>query len=69
MNQCDKCGAKDRHEDKNSEFNPSDFFWHGDIEEPYDMGDYSCLCRKCFDEGKYYTDCEVSGKLYKGMKL
>ena len=32
------------------------FYWHGDIEEDYDMGDYDCLCECCFDilnrEGK-----------------
>ena len=25
------------------------FYWHGDIEEDYDMGDYDCLCEICFD--------------------
>ena len=25
------------------------FYWHGDIEEDYDMGDYTCLCEICFD--------------------
>ena len=39
-------------------FNKPDlyFYWHGDIEEDYDMGDYTCLCEICFDinnsEGK-----------------
>ena len=32
------------------------FYWHGDIEEDYDMGEYECLCEICFDinnsEGK-----------------
>ena len=32
------------------------FYWHGDLEEDYDMGDYRCLCEICFDinnsEGK-----------------
>ena len=32
------------------------YYWHGDIEEDYDMGDYDCLCEICFDinnsEGK-----------------
>ena len=32
------------------------FYWHGDIEEDYDMGEYDCLCEICFDinnsEGK-----------------
>jgi hypothetical protein len=31
-------------------------YWHGDIEEDYDMGSYQCLCNICFDhlnsEGK-----------------
>tara|TARA_B100000945_G_scaffold239226_1_gene195324 strand:+ start:308 stop:559 length:252 start_codon:yes stop_codon:yes gene_type:complete len=31
------------------------YYWHGDIEEDYDMG-YDCLCEICFDiqnsEGK-----------------
>ena len=25
------------------------FYWHGDIEEDYDMGDYDCLCEICFE--------------------
>ena len=25
------------------------YYWHGDIEEDYDMGDYDCLCECCFD--------------------
>ena len=25
------------------------FYWHGDIEEDYDMGIYNCLCDTCFD--------------------
>ena len=32
------------------------YYWHGDIEEDYDMGEYTCLCEICFDinnsEGK-----------------
>ena len=32
------------------------YYWHGYIEEDYDMGDYDCLCEICFDinnsEGK-----------------
>ena len=32
------------------------YYWHGDIEEDYDMGKYDCLCEICFDinnsEGK-----------------
>ena len=25
------------------------YYWHGDIEEDYDMGDYECLCECFFD--------------------
>ena len=25
------------------------YYWHGDIEEDYDMGDYDCLCECCFE--------------------
>ena len=36
---CDKC----QDEDDNSYL-----YWHGDIQEDYDMGDYTCLCEDCF---------------------
>ena len=26
------------------------FYWHGDIEEDYDMGHYDCLCEICFGD-------------------
>ena len=26
------------------------FYWHGDIEEDYDMGEYECLCVRCFNQ-------------------
>ena len=29
------------------------FYWHGDIEEEYDMGDYMCLCFRCFNQQDY----------------
>ncbi len=39
MAQCNKCNTKD----------PSlIYYWHGDIEEDFDMGDYDCLCENCF---------------------
>ena len=25
-------------------------YWHGDIEEEYDMGQYTCLCYLCFNQ-------------------
>ena len=44
---CNKC--QNEHED-------SLLFWHGDVGEDYDMGEYDCLCERClFDlnqEGK-----------------
>ena len=53
-NECELCGVKDNTEDKNSELYPNDFYWHGDIEEDYDMGEHSCLCKECFGKGNYY---------------
>ena len=44
MAQCNKCQTTD--EDLN-------YFWHGDIEEDYDMGDYDCLCENCFNQSKW----------------
>ena len=41
MAQCKRCQNTD--EDLN-------YFWHGDIEEDYDMGDYDCLCENCFSK-------------------
>ena len=32
----------------NNENEDSYLYWHGDIEEDYDMGDYTCLCKDCF---------------------
>ena len=61
---CDKCGNfDDEHTDGEPaikalpEYQPDlYYYWHGDIEEDYDMGDYTCLCEICFDinnsEGK-----------------
>ena len=37
--QCDYC---------NNENEDSYLYWHGDIEEDYDMGNYTCLCEDCF---------------------
>ena len=42
--QCNKCQTTN--EDLN-------YFWHGDIEEDYDMGDYDCLCENCFNQSKW----------------
>ena len=41
MAQCNECQTTD--EDLN-------YFWQGDIEEDYDMGDYDCLCENCFNK-------------------
>ena len=65
---CDECGCFDDNwvdgEDITEEELEKDplyephryYYWHGDIEEDYDMGDYTCLCEICFDinnsEGK-----------------
>ena len=61
---CDKCGNfDDEHTDGEPaikalpEYQPDlYYYWHGDIEEDYDMGEYTCLCEICFDinnsEGK-----------------
>ena len=61
---CDKCGNfDDEHTDGEPairalpDYQPDlYYYWHGDIEEDYDMGDYTCLCEICFDinnsEGK-----------------
>ena len=61
---CDKCGNfDDEHTDGEPaikalpEYQPDlYYYWHGDIEEDYDMGEYDCLCEICFDinnsEGK-----------------
>ena len=61
---CDKCGNfDDEHTDGEPaikalpEYQPDlYYYWHGDIEEDYDMGKYDCLCEICFDinnsEGK-----------------
>jgi len=41
MAQCNKCNTKDPN---------LIYYWHGDIEEDYDMGDYDCLCENCFNQ-------------------
>ena len=48
-----------------------DYYWHGDIQEDYDMGEYTCLCESCFgtllNQGKIKTtkdrdwNCEIHG--------
>ena len=47
------------------------FYWHGDIQEDYAMGEYTCLCESCFgtllNQGKIKTtedrdwNCEIHG--------
>ena len=68
---CEKCGNFDDQEIENDDgcfhlgkrpklsedYQPDlYYYWHGDIEEDYDMGEYDCLCEICFDilnhEGK-----------------
>lgn len=53
QSQCDKCGVVDNETDDKSPHYNMDFYWHGDIEEDYDMGEYTCLCPDCFAVGKY----------------
>ena len=54
---CDACGVFDDQELENDpelteespNYDPNKyFFWHGDIEEKYDMGEHTCLCDSCF---------------------
>ena len=37
--QCERCNITDADQ----------YYWHGDIQEDYDMGEYNCLCESCFD--------------------
>ena len=59
---CDVCGNFDDQEIENGCFHLGKrpkrrkayqpdlyYYWHGDIEEDYDMCDYTCLCEICFD--------------------
>tara|TARA_R110002110_G_scaffold252235_1_gene468112 strand:- start:10408 stop:10587 length:180 start_codon:yes stop_codon:yes gene_type:complete len=48
MSKCEKCGVVDNESNNNSPHYNMDFYWHGDIEEDYDMGEYNCLCPDCF---------------------
>ena len=58
MSMCEKCGVFDKSHVENEgdlnltqrkEYTPNQtFFWHGDIQEEYDMGEYNCLCETCF---------------------
>ena len=41
MAQCNECQTTD--EDLY-------YYWHGDIEEDYDMGNNDCLCENCFSK-------------------
>ena len=67
MAYCDNCGNFDssHYDDLQETYQPINredyqpdlyFYWHGDIEEDYDMGEYDCLFEICFDinnsEGK-----------------
>jgi len=54
---CDVCKVFDDQEldnnpeltEKSPNYKPDVFFyWHGDIEEEYDMGEHNCLCEHCF---------------------
>ena len=52
-----ECGIESKEYEQKEEYQPDlYFYWHGDIEEDYDMGEYDCLCEICFDinnsEGK-----------------
>lgn len=41
--------AQDLAMEESSQYKPNlYFYWHGDIEEDYDMGEYECLCSRCF---------------------
>ena len=65
---CDQCGNFDDQEIENDygcfhlgkrpkrrkDYQPDlYFYWHGDIEEDYDMGKYDCLCEICFDNANF----------------
>lgn len=41
MSKCELCNNKLDH---------NFFYWHGDIEEDYDMDIYDCLCDTCFND-------------------
>ena len=46
---CNSCGVSDNPEENPNNYDPDKyFFWHGDIEEKYDMGKHTCLCEDCF---------------------
>ena len=35
---------------ESEQYNPNlYFYWHGDIEEDYDMGEHECVCVRCFN--------------------
>lgn len=54
---CNKCKVFDDQElennpeltEKSPNYKPNtSYLWHGDIQEKYDMGEYTCLCDSCF---------------------
>ena len=45
--QCNKC---------QNEKEDAYLYWHGDIQEDYDMGEYTCLCEDCFGKIKHTSD-------------
>ena len=50
--------AQDKAMEENPHYKPNlYFYWHGDIEEDYDMGNYDCLCVGCF------TQQDMEGKI------
>ena len=40
------------------------FYWHGDIEEEYDMGDYECLCCRCFNQQDHKGKIKWNKEIY-----
>jgi len=49
MSLCNLCEVSDNPEENPNNYDPDKyFFWHGDIEEKYDMGEHTCLCEDCF---------------------
>ena len=64
MSQCDECGCfddwhidnvagTDEEVDENHKdyANDLDYYWHGDIQEDYQMpAGYCCLCEECFGD-------------------
>ena len=43
--------AQDLAMKESSQYKPNlYFYWNGSIEEDYDMGEYECLCTRCFGQ-------------------